>query len=158
MLMIDFEKLNIVEIEKYLDVQIILDWNSSFLDEKVSVFIKSLNQKVEDELDKHLLKQPTHFTFITRLDNDDLDFIADNLINAVINYMSGAAREREPRLLRETIVELQHVLMLDGSFMDCVNNHLDTDVFTITILNKQDKVFFSLLETVTQPYWFGGGS
>lgn len=149
MLMIDFEKLDIVEVEKYLDIQIVLDWNPSFLDEKVSVFIKSLNQKVEEELDKHLLKQPTHFTFITRLDNDDLDFIADNLVDAVINYMTGAAREREARLGRDKLIELRSVLMLDGPFMDCVNNRLDTDVFTITILNKQDKVFFSLLETVT---------
>lgn len=149
MLMIDFEKLNIVEVETYLDIQIILDWNPSFLDESFRLFQQALEQKVEDELDKHLLKQPVHFTFVTRFDNDDLDLIADNLVGAVVGYMSGSPRDREARLGRPT--ELDAVLMLDGVMIDCVNNRLDTDIFTMTILNKQDKVFFSLLETVKQP-------
>jgi hypothetical protein len=149
MFMIDFEKLDIIEVEEYLDVQIILDWNPSFLDESFRLFQHALEQKVENELDKHLLKQPVHFTFVTRFDNDDLDLIADNLVGAVVGYMSGAKRDREARLGRPK--ELDSVLMLDGVIMDCINNRLDTDIFTITLLNKHDKVFFSLLETVKQP-------
>jgi hypothetical protein len=147
MLMVDFEKLEIVEVKDWLPVDIILDWNPSFLDEPVSVFMKSLAQKVENELDKHLFKKPVSFRFITRFDNNDLDIVADNLIGAVINYITGAKRDREAFLGREKLPkDVKEILMLDAPMMDCINNKLDIDIFNITIFNKYDKEFFSILD------------
>ena len=147
MLMIDFNELKIVNIEDYMTIDIVLDWNPSFLDESFKAFSRALSQKVEDELDKHLLKKPVLFRYITRFDNDDLDLIVDNLIDAVVGYMVGGKREREARLGRPK--ELEQVIMLNGTIMDCINNRLDTDVFTIQVLNKQDQEFFSITELVT---------
>jgi hypothetical protein len=147
MLMIDFNELKIVNIEDYMTIDIVLDWNPSFLDESFKIFSRALSQKVEDELDKHLLKKPVLFRYVTRFDNDDLDLIVDNLIDAVVGYMVGGKREREARLGRPK--ELEQVIMLNGTIMDCINNRLDTDVFTIKVLNKQDQEFFSITELVT---------
>ena len=148
MLMVDFEKLNIADITEYLTVDIVLDWNPSFLDEPFKFFKESLAKKVEHELDKHLLKKPVLFRFITRFENNDLDLIVDNLTDAVINYMIAGPREREPRLGRPK--ELEQVVMLNGTIMDCVNSRLDCDVFSIEILNKYDEVFFSIMEVINQ--------
>jgi hypothetical protein len=144
MLMIDFEQLKIITVDDYMTINIILDWNPSFLDESFRTFQKALNDKVVDELDKHLLKKPVSFQFITRFDNNDLDLIADNLVGSIVEYMSAGKRQREARLGRPK--SLEQVLMLDGSIMDCINNTLDTDIFNITIFNKHDKEFFSLLD------------
>jgi hypothetical protein len=146
MLMTDFDKLNIVDIEDYMTIDIVLDWNPSFLDESFKVFKKALAQKVEDELDKHLLRKPVLFRYITRFENDDLDLIVDNLIDAIVQYIVGGSREREPRLGRPK--ELEPVVMLNGTMMDCINNRLDTDIFNIQVLNKYDKEFFSIMEVV----------
>jgi hypothetical protein len=147
MLMVNFNELKIVDIEDFITVDIILDWNPSFLDEPLSVFMKALAQKVESELDKHLFKKPVSFRFITRFDNNDLDIITDNLVNAVINYIVGSKRDRESFLGREKLPEeINNVMMLNASMMDCVNNKLDTDIFNITIFNKNDKDFFSILD------------
>lgn len=147
MLMIDFEQLKIITVDDYMTINMILDWNPSFLDESFRTFQKALSEKVIDELDKHLLKKPVHFQFITRFDNNDLDLITDNLVGSVVDYISAGKRQRETRLGRPK--ELEQVLMLDGTIMDCINNNLDTDVFNITIFNKYDKEFFSLLERAT---------
>ena len=146
MLMINFEQLKIVEVEDFLVINIILDWNPSFLDESFRTFQKALTDKVEDELDKHLLTKPVHFKFITRFDNNDLDLIADNFVSTVVDYMLAGKRTREERLGRPK--DLDQVLMLDGTIMDCINNNLDTDIFNITVFNKNDKEFFSLLDGV----------
>jgi hypothetical protein len=144
MLMIDFEQLKIITVDDYMTINIILDWNPSFLDESFRTFQKALNDKVVDELDKHLLKKPINFQFITRFDNNDLDLIADNLVGSIVEYISAGQRQREARLGRPK--SLEQVLMLDGTIMDCINNTLDTDIFNITIFNKHDKEFFSLLD------------
>jgi hypothetical protein len=121
-----------------------LGWNPSFLDEKFNTFIKALEDKVEEELDKHLFKKPTLFRFITRFDNNDLDLIVDNLVNEVVSYLLLTRREREERLGRPK--ELENVGMLDGTIMDCINYNLSSDVFNIQILNNKDQEFFHLLE------------
>lgn len=146
MLMIDFEKLQIVDIDDYMTVEIILDWNSSFLDEPVSVFTKSLNQKVEYELDKHLLKKPVLFKFITRLEEDDLDLITNNLVDALVYYLAGGPRTREDGDRLGVPESLSNVLMLDGTMETCMNNRLDTDVFTAKIIDRHGKEFFSITE------------
>lgn len=148
MLMIDFENLKIVDVEDYMTIDVILDWNPSFLDESFRAFQTALNRKVEDELDKHLFRKPALFRFITRFDNNDLDLIVDNLIDSIVNYISGGQREREPRLGRPK--DLENVVMLNGTMMDCINNKLDVDIFTIEILNKQDQRFFTITEVIEQ--------
>jgi hypothetical protein len=144
MLMIDFNELKIKTVEDFQTVDIILGWNPSFLDEKFHTFIKALEKKVEEELDKHLFKTPVLFRFITRFDNDDLDLITDNLINEVVSYITSTPRDREPRLGRPK--ELENVSMLDGTIMDCINNETNPAVFNIQILNNKDQEFFHLLE------------
>jgi hypothetical protein len=144
MLMVNFEKLTIDHVEDFDTIDIILDWQPSFLDEKVYTFQKALTYKVENELDKHLLKRPVHFRFITRFDNVDLDLFVDNLINEVVKYMVENKRDREDRLGRPA--EFDKLLMLDGTIMDCINNNLSMDVFNITILNKYDDEFFTITE------------
>jgi hypothetical protein len=144
MLMVDFNELQIKNIEDFDTVDIILGWNPSFLDEKFNTFIKALADKVQEELDKHLFKKPTLFKFITRFDNNDLDLIVDNLVNEVVSYLLLTQREREGRLGRPK--ELENVGMLDGAIMDCINYNLSTDVFNIQILNNKDQEFFHLLE------------
>jgi hypothetical protein len=146
MLMIDFEKLQIIDIDDYMTVNIILDWNSSFLDEPVSVFTKSLNQKVEYELDQHLFKKPVLFHFITRLEEDDLDLITNNLVDSIVYYLTGGPRTREDGNRLGVPESLSNVLMLDGTMETCINNRLDTDVFTIKILDRYGKEFFSVTE------------
>lgn len=148
MLMVDFEKLNIVDVEDYLTIDIVLDWNPSFLDESFRSFKAALDKKVEDELDKHLFRKPALFRFITRFEAIDLDLIIDNLIDSVVNYISGGSREREARLGRPK--ELDQVVMLNGTIMDCINNKLDVDVFNIQVLDKYDKEFFSITEVAAQ--------
>jgi hypothetical protein len=144
MLMIDFNELTIKDIDDFDTIDVILGWNPSFLDEKFNTFIKALEDKVEEELDKHLFKKPTLFRFITRFDNNDLDLIVDNLVNEVVSYLLLTRREREERLGRPK--ELENVGMLDGTIMDCINYNLSTDVFNIQILNNKDQEFFHLLE------------
>ena len=144
MLMVDFNELKIINVEEFDTIDIILGWNPSFLDEKFNTFIKALETKVEEELDKHLFKKPTLFRFITRFDNDDLDLITDNLVNEVVNYITSAPREREARLGRPK--ELENVSMLDGVIMDCINNETHPNIFNIQILNNKDQEFFHLLE------------
>jgi hypothetical protein len=148
MWMVDFDSLKIVDVEDYLTVDIILDWNPSFLDESFKVFKKALAEKVENELDKHLFKRPVLFKYITRFENEDLDLIVDNLIDAVVGYIVGPARDREARLGRPK--ELDQVVMLNGTIIDCINNKLDVDVLNIQVLNKQDKEFFSLTELINK--------
>jgi len=144
MLMIDFNELTIKDIDDFDTIDVILGWNPSFLDEKFNTFIKALEDKVEEELDKHLFKKPTLFRFITRFDNNDLDLIVDNLVNEVVSYLLLTRREREERLGRPK--ELENVGMLDGTIMDCINYNLSSDVFNIQILNNKDQEFFHLLE------------
>lgn len=144
MKMIDFNELEIKEIEDFDTIDIILGWNPSFLDEKFNTFINALQEKVEEELDKHLFKQPVLFRIITRFDNNDLDLIVDNLVNEVVNYIISAPRDRETRLGRP--VAFDGVGMLDGAIMDCINNEVKPAVFNIQILNNKDQEFFHLLE------------
>jgi hypothetical protein len=154
MLMVDFETLQIKEVEDYMIVDIPLDWNSSFLDEPVSVFTKSLNQKVEYELDKHLFRKPVLFRFLTRLEAADLEIIVNNLVDAIVYYIVGPERKKEANYAttayegdRLDVPEtLSHILMLDGTIKTCIINKLDTDVFNIQISDKKDKTFFSLTE------------
>lgn len=144
MKMIDFTELKIKEVEEFDTIDIILGWNPSFLDEKFNTFIKALQEKVEEELDKHIFKQPVLFRIITRFDNNDLDLIVDNLVNEVVSYIVSAPRDREPRLGRPA--ELDSVGMLDGAIMDCINNEVKPGIFNIQILNNKDQEFFHLLE------------
>jgi hypothetical protein len=154
MLMVDFETLQIKEVEDYMIVDIPLDWNSSFLDEPVSVFTKSLNHKVEYELDKHLFRKPVLFRFLTRLEAADLEIIVNNLVDAIVYYIVGPERKKEANYAttayegdRLDVPEtLSHILMLDGTIKTCIINKLDTDVFNIQISDKKDKTFFSLTE------------
>jgi len=148
MLMVDFEKLNVIDVEDYLTIDIVLDWNPNFLDESFRSFKKALDKKVEDELDKHIFRKPALFRFITRFESQDLDLIVDNLIDSVVNYISAGAREREPRLGRPK--ELEQVVMLNGTIMDCINNKLDIDVFSIQVLDRYDKEFFNITEVIAQ--------
>lgn len=156
MLMVDFEKLEVVNIEDYMTVDIVLDWGSNFLDEPVSVFTKSLNQKVENELDKHLFRKPVLFRFLTRLESEDLELITDNLIDAIVYYIAGPERKTEANYAT-TAYEgdrldvpdtLSNILMLDGAIKTCIINKLDTDIFNIEILDRKDKRFFSITEVV----------
>lgn len=149
MLMVDFDKLEIINTEDYMVVDIVLGLSPSFLDEPLSVFRKTLAKKVEEELDKHLLRQATLFRFITRFTNEDLDIMdVNNLISAVIGYLMGGSRDREPFLGTEMLSGLKEVLMLDGTLNDCVNNKLDTDIFNIQVLNNHDENFFCLTELI----------
>jgi hypothetical protein len=144
MLMINFDELKIIEIEDFQTIDIILSWNPSFLDEKFNTFIQALQNKIKEELDKHLFKKPVLFRFVTRFDNNDLDLITDNLINEVVRYVIAAPRNRELRLGRPK--ELENVGMLDGTIMDCINNETHPNIFNIQILNNKDEEFFHLLE------------
>jgi hypothetical protein len=144
MLMVDFNELKIIEVKDFQTIDIILGWNPSFLDEKFNIFIQALENKVEEELDKHLFKHPVLFRFITRFDNNDLDLITDNLVNQIVNYVVTTPRTREARLGRPK--ELENVAMLDGTIMDCINNETHPSIFNIQILNNKDQEFFHLLE------------
>lgn len=142
--MIDFTELHIKEIEEFDTIDIVLGWNPSFLDEKFNTFINALQEKVEDELDKHIFKQPVLFRVITRFENNDLDLIVDNIVNEIVSYIVSAPRDREARLGRP--VEFDKVGMLDGAIMDCINNEVKPSIFNIQILNNKDQEFFHLLE------------
>ena len=154
MLMVDFEKLEMKEVGDYMIVDIPLDWHSTFLDEPVSVFTRNLNQKVEYELDKHLFRKPVLFRFLTRLEEEDLEIIVNNLIDAIVYYIVGPERKKEANYAttayegdRLDVPEtLSHILMLDGTIKTCIINKLDVDVFNIQILDRKDKIFFSLTE------------
>ena len=149
MLMIDFDKLEIINTEDYMVVDIALGLNPSFLDEPLSVFRKTLAKKVEEELDKHLLRKPTLFRFLTRFSNEDLDIMdVNNLISALVGYLMGGNRDKEPFLGTEMLGDLKEVLMLDGTLNDCVNNKLDTDIFNVQVLNNRDEEFFCLTELI----------
>jgi hypothetical protein len=146
MLMVNFETLAIEDVEQFDTIDIVLGWNPSFLDESFRTFKNALETKVEEELDKHLFKKPAHFRFITRFTEEDLDLIVDNLINEVVSYLSLNTREREARLGRPK--ELDNILMLNATIMDCINNNLSTNTFNISILDKNDQEFFSIMDEV----------
>ena len=149
--MIDFENLKITNVNDYMTVDIILGLESSFLDEPLSVFKKTLDKKVEEELDKHLFRKPTLFRFITRFNNDDLDIMdVNNLLHALVHYLIGGARDKEPYLGVEMLGDLKEVLMLDATLIDCVNNKLDTNIFNVQVFNKYDEEFFSLTELINE--------
>ena len=151
MLMVDFDKLQIINVDDYMAVDIVLGLNPSFLDEPLSVFKKMIDMKVEEELDKHLFRKPTLFRFITRFNNDDLDIMdVNNLINALVKYLMGGARDKEPYMGNEMLGDLKEILMLDGTLNDCVNNRLDTDIFNIQVFNKNDEQFFCLTELINE--------